>query len=154
MPQPQPVPPFARDTGLPWDVAVEDAVAAIAVARQRHGDTFAVASGGDNYLFTFSPTGIESFYALPEDQASMGVADYLMLRRKLPDEIFAGRRTLPGTLFPVVEHLGGAGARHVGSGSVDRAPVGRRVRPGHSPAGHRIRARPPLLPGGRSRWQR
>ena len=37
--------------------------------------------------------------ALPEEKASKGVADYLMLRRKLPDEIFDGRRLLPSTLF-------------------------------------------------------
>ena len=43
--------------------------------------------------------GVESFYALPEEIASKGLADYLMLRRKLPDEIFDGRRTLPSSLF-------------------------------------------------------
>jgi cytochrome P450 len=91
--------PYAKGTGLPWDVSVPDAVAAIAAARARHGDTFAVQSGRDHYLFTFSPTGVESFYGLPEEKASKGVADYLMLRRKLPDEIFDGRRVLPGTLF-------------------------------------------------------
>jgi cytochrome P450 len=91
--------PYAEGTGLPWDVPVLDAVAAIAAARARHGDTFAVQSGQDHYLFTFSPTGVESFYGLPEEKASKGVADYLMLRRKLPDEIFDGRRILPNTLF-------------------------------------------------------
>jgi cytochrome P450 len=96
---PTPSPPVAEGTGLPWDVPVDDAVAAIAAARARHGDTFAVDSGDERYLFTFSPTGVESFYALPEDAASKGVADYLMLRRKLPDEIFAGRRVLPTSLF-------------------------------------------------------
>jgi cytochrome P450 len=96
---PIPSPPYAEGTGLPWDVAVDDAVAAIADARARHGDTFVVESGGDHYLFTFSPTGVESFYALTEETASKAIADYLMLRRKLPDEIFAGRRTLPTTLF-------------------------------------------------------
>jgi hypothetical protein len=101
VPQPQPVPdpPYAEGTGLPWDVSVTDAVAAIAAARAQHGDTFAVHSGNDRYLFTFSPTGVESFYGLPEEKASKGVADYLMLRRKLPDEIFDGRRLLPSTLF-------------------------------------------------------
>jgi cytochrome P450 len=94
-----PPPPVAEGTGLPWDVPVEDAVAAIAAARARHGDTFAVDSGDDLYLFTFSPTGVESFYALPEDAASKGVADFLMLRRKLPDDIFTGRRVLPTSLF-------------------------------------------------------
>jgi cytochrome P450 len=96
---PVPAPPLAEETGLPWDVSVDDAVAAIASARARHGDTFAVASGNDNYLFTFSPAGVEAFYRLPEDKASKGVADYLMLRRKLPDEIFDGRRVLPTSLF-------------------------------------------------------
>ena len=101
MPQtfPIPAPPVATGTGLPWDVTVADAVAAIAEARARHGDTFVVESGRDRYLFTFSPTGVESFYALPEEKASKGVADYLMLRRKLPDEIFDGRRVLPNSLF-------------------------------------------------------
>ncbi len=101
MPHPRPVPdpPYAEGTGLPWDVSVTDAVAAIAEARTRHGDTFALRSGDDHYLFTFSPTGVESFYGLPEEKASKGVADYLMLRRKLPDEIFQGRRILPSTLF-------------------------------------------------------
>jgi cytochrome P450 len=96
---PVPNPPCAEGTGLPWDVPVGDAVATIAAARARHGDTFVVQSGADHYLFTFSRAGVESFYALTEETASKGVADYLMLRRKLPDEIFVGRRTLPNTLF-------------------------------------------------------
>lgn len=94
-----PTPPLASGTGLPWHVPVQDAVAEIAAARAVHGDTFTVEHGRDRYLFTFSPTGVESFYALKEEAASKGVADYLMLRRKLPDEIFDGRRTFPGTLF-------------------------------------------------------
>jgi cytochrome P450 len=98
-PRPVPDPPHAERTGLPWDVSVTDAVAAIAAARSHHGDTFALRSGDDHYLFTFSPAGVESFYGLPEDKASKGIADYLMLRRKLPDEIFQGRRVLPSTLF-------------------------------------------------------
>lgn len=91
--------PVADGVGLPWDVATGDAVQAIGAARTRIGDTFVVESGRDHYLFTFSAVGVESFYALPEESASKGVADYLMLRRKLPDELFAGRRTLPNTLF-------------------------------------------------------
>lgn len=94
-----PAPPLAVGIGLPWDVAVEDAVEELARARAEYGDTFVVETGRDRYLFTFSATGVESFYALPEEKASKGVADYLMLRRKLPDEIFTGRRTLPGSLF-------------------------------------------------------
>jgi cytochrome P450 len=99
VPTPADVLPTAEGVGLPWDVAVGDAVAAIAGARERYGDTFLVESGSAHYLFTFSPTGVESFYALAEETASKGLADYLMLRRKLPDEIFAGRRVLPNSLF-------------------------------------------------------
>jgi len=97
--RPVPEPPVAAGVGLPWDVSVDDAVGAIAQARARYGDTFAVQSGDDQYLFTFSPAGVDAFYRLPEEKASKGVADYLMLRRKLPDEIFDGRRILPTTLF-------------------------------------------------------
>lgn len=111
MPRPvvTPAPPIAGGVGLPWDVPVDDAVQVIAEARERYGDTFLVESGRDLVLFTFSATGVESFYALPEDVASKGVADYLMLRRKLPDEIFEGRRMLPGSLFgkdDVASYLG------------------------------------------------
>jgi cytochrome P450 len=94
-----PMPPMAIDVGLPWDVPVRDPIAALAEARHSQGDTFTVTSGGDLYLFTFSPTGVKSFYALPEERASKGAADWRMLRRKLPDEIFVGRRILPGQLF-------------------------------------------------------
>lgn len=97
--RPVPEPPLAEGVGLPWDVSVDDAVGTIAEARARYGDTFAVCSGDNQYLFTFSPAGVEAFYRLPEEKASKGVADYLMLRRKLPDEIFDGRRVLPTTLF-------------------------------------------------------
>jgi cytochrome P450 len=95
----EPSAPVAEGIGLPWDVPVDDAVGAIASARARYGDTFVVDSGGDHYLFTFSPVGVASFYALPEEAASKGLADYLMLRRKLPDAIFADRRVLPTSLF-------------------------------------------------------
>ena len=94
-----PMPPVATAVGLPWDVPIEDPVGALADARRALGDTFVVDSGEDRYLFTFSPVGVQSFYALPEERASKGVADWRMLRRKLPDEMFDGRRTLPHQLF-------------------------------------------------------
>lgn len=94
-----PEPPAATGTGLPWNVAVDDAVTAIGAARAAHGDTFTVAHERERYLFTFSAQGVRSFYALREEEASKGVADYLMLRRKLPDHLFDGRRSLPGSLF-------------------------------------------------------
>lgn len=94
-----PMPPVAEGCALPWDAPMVDPVVALADARRELGDTFVVDSGHDRYLFTFSPVGVSSFYALPEDQASKGLADWRMLRRKLPDELFVGRRTLPHQLF-------------------------------------------------------
>ena len=94
-----PMPPLATGLGLPWDVPVEDPVVALREARRARGNTFVVDSGEDRYLFTFSPTGVRSFYALPEERASKAVADWRMLRRKLPDALFVGRRTLPHQLF-------------------------------------------------------
>ena len=93
------MPPVASGIGLPWDVCVADPIAVLATARAELGDTFVVDSGEDRYLFAFSARGVESFYALPEELASKGLADFRMLRRKLPDEIFLGRRTLPSQLF-------------------------------------------------------
>jgi cytochrome P450 len=93
------MPAIATEVRLPWDAVVEDPVAALAQARSRHGDTFVVDSGEDRYLFLFSPAGVAAFYALPEEKASKGMADWRMLRRKLPDEVFVGRRVLPHQLF-------------------------------------------------------
>jgi cytochrome P450 len=83
-----PMPPVARGCALPWDAPTADAVADIAEARRSLGDTFVVESGEDCYLFTFTPVGVASFYALPEEHASKGVADWRMLRRKLPHQLF------------------------------------------------------------------
>jgi cytochrome P450 len=94
-----PMPPLASRVSMPWDARIDDPVAALAEARSSLGDTFVVDSGADRYLFLFSPPGVAAFYALPEAVASKGVADWRMLRRKLPDEMFVGRRTLPTQLF-------------------------------------------------------
>lgn len=135
------MPPIAAGASLPWDRPVADAVAELVAARDVFGDTFVVDSGPDRYLFTFSARGIAAFYGLPEDHASKGVADWRMLRRKLPDEIFEGRRTLPHDLFgradaatylinvdraldAIIGELGG-------SGSVDLFDLSRRL-------GHRV----------------
>lgn len=93
-----PMPPVA-DLSMPWDVDVPDPVDALRTARARHGDTFVVDSGDDRYLFLFSPVGVRSFYALDEVVASKGIADWRMLRRKVPPELFEGRRVLPHDLF-------------------------------------------------------
>jgi cytochrome P450 len=98
LPAVEPLPPLAP-ISLPWDEPVPDPVATIGAARAEHGDTFCVDSGEDRYLFLFSPQGVRSFYELPEASASKGVADWRMIRRKLPDELFDGRRTPMHELF-------------------------------------------------------
>ena len=141
-----PLPPLALSVGLPWDVAVADPVAALAEARRRLGDTFVVDSGEDRYLFTFSPVGVASFYELPEERASKGVADWRMLRRKLPDEIFVGRRTLPHQLFgrdDVASYL--ANVHRALDAAVDELGAGRHLR--------RVRPHPPPRATG-SAWRR
>ena len=74
-------------------------MATLAAARRACGDTFVVDGPDRRTLFLFSPAGVRSFYALAEADASKGVADWTMLRRKLPDELFDGRRTMPHELF-------------------------------------------------------
>jgi cytochrome P450 len=94
-----PAPPRAAFS-LPWDDPdVADPVGALAGARAELGDTFDLVSGRDRYLFVFSPAALRAFYALPERDASKGLADYRMLVRKLPEELFAGVRTLAHDLF-------------------------------------------------------
>jgi cytochrome P450 len=94
-----PLPPRAAFS-LPWDdPTITDPVAVLKQARAELGDTFEVVSGRDRYLFVFSPVALRAFYALPERDASKGLADYRMLVRKLPEELFADVRTLAHDLF-------------------------------------------------------
>ncbi len=101
--QVRPEPPFAEVT-LPWhDPEAAPPAAALAAARATMGDTFAVSSGDETTLFVFSPAALAAFYELPEREASKGFADYTMLVRKLPDELFAGPRTFAHDLFGASE---------------------------------------------------
>jgi cytochrome P450 len=98
-PSVSPTPP-AAPFALPWDDPdAPEPAAALARARAELGDTFTVASGGDTYLFVFSAPAVRAFYEVPERTASKGLADYTMLVRKLPDELFAGPRTMAHDLF-------------------------------------------------------
>ncbi len=78
--------------------------------RTRLGDTFVVDAFGYRLFAVFSPAGVRQLYALPESQASFGLATYeLVLKHKLPLELLAGRRTFPHTLFggqEVEDYLG------------------------------------------------
>lgn len=85
---------------LPWDDAgAPEPVLALTAARREIGDRFVVRSGAATYLFVFDEPGLREFYALAERDASKGLADYRMLVRKLPLELFAERRTFPHDLF-------------------------------------------------------
>ena len=98
-PEIDPMPPIADGRRAPVGRTGHRSGRDLGRVRAELGDTFVVDSGPDRYLFTFSPEGVANFYALPEDMASKGVADWRMLRRKVPDELFDGRRTLPHELF-------------------------------------------------------
>lgn len=97
------MPPIAGFS-LPWDDAgAPDPVVALAGARAELGETFVVDSGRDRLLFVFSPVALQDFYGLTEGVASKGLADYRMLLRKLPNELFADRRTFAHDLFGAQE---------------------------------------------------
>src|SRR5690348_4505336 len=98
-----PAPPDAG-FALPWDEGgVSDPVVALEKARADLGDTFGVSSGGTTYLFVFGEPELREFYALAEREASKGIADYRMLVRKMPHELFGERRTFAHDLFGAQE---------------------------------------------------
>jgi cytochrome P450 len=68
-------------------------------ARAAWGDTFVVDVAGHRLLCVFSAAGIHSLYGYGENEASFGLATYELIRRKVPDELFAGRRNTPHDLF-------------------------------------------------------
>jgi cytochrome P450 len=136
-----PRPPRAS-FALPWDdPTLTDPVGALTGARAELGDTFEVVSGSDRYLFVFSPDALRALYALPEHDASKGLADYRMLVRKLPEELFSGVRTMAHDLFGAqdvetyLDHLDHALARTADElgdhGELDAFPFARRI-------GHRL----------------
>jgi hypothetical protein len=74
---PVPTPPYAEGTGLPWDVPVGDAVAVIAAARARYGDTFVVESGHEHCSHGSWPAKIESGESIASSVAGRHVVDDL-----------------------------------------------------------------------------
>jgi hypothetical protein len=97
------MPPHATGR-LPWLGAglglLRDPTAYLARLRARLGDTFVLDGLGYRLFFVFSPAGVRALYAAPEEQASFGLATFeLVLKRKIPFELAAGRRNLPHHLF-------------------------------------------------------
>jgi len=102
LPRVTPIPPSPR--GLPWlgsgASLLRDPTAFLQRERQRLGDTFLTDALGYRLFFTFSPEGVRRLYALPEEEASFGLATYtLVFKHKVPLELVAGRRHRPHDLF-------------------------------------------------------
>jgi cytochrome P450 len=69
-------------------------------ARERLGDTFLVDAFGYRLLCVFSAQGVRQLYALPEEEASFGLATYtFVFKHKVPLELVLGRRNRPHDLF-------------------------------------------------------
>jgi cytochrome P450 len=81
-----------------WSL-LRDPTAYLRRRREALGDTFIVDAAGRRLLCVFSPEGIRGLYGFPEHEASFGLATFELIRRKVPDELFAGRRNTPHDLF-------------------------------------------------------
>lgn len=103
LPEVTPLPPRAAGL-LPWVGAglglLRNPSEFFRRTRERLGDTFVLDAFGYRLFCMFSPRGVQQLYALAEAQASFGLATFeLVLKRKVPIELLAGRRTLPHNLF-------------------------------------------------------
>jgi len=103
LPTVEPMPPRAPGW-LPWIGSglslLRNPTEFFRQTRDTLGDTFLVDAFGYRLFCVFAPEGVRQLYALPESQASFGLATYeLVLKRKLPLELLAGRRNFPHTLF-------------------------------------------------------
>ncbi len=102
LPQVTPAPPAARGLpGLGSGIGLlRDPTAFLRRERIRLGDTFLTDVFGYRLFCTFSPEGVRRLYALPEEEASFGLATYtLVFKHKVPLELVAGRRHRPHDLF-------------------------------------------------------
>jgi cytochrome P450 len=97
-----PSPPLVTGR-VPWVGAgmrlLRDPTGFFADTRRQVGDTFLVEAFGYHLLCVFSAAGVRSLYALPESQASFGLATYTLLSRKVPTELFGDIRNPPHKLF-------------------------------------------------------
>jgi cytochrome P450 len=103
LPSIEPMPPL-RSGRMPWLGAgaalLRDPTRFFAEERRARGDTFAVDAFGFRLFCVFAPEGVRRLYALPEHEASFGLATYnLVFRHKAPPELVAGRRHRPHDLF-------------------------------------------------------
>jgi cytochrome P450 len=78
---------------------LRDPTAWFEAQRARHGDTFMASAFGFRLFCVLGPVGVRSLYALPEQEASFGLATYRLIGFKLPPELIDGRRNTPHSLF-------------------------------------------------------
>jgi cytochrome P450 len=102
LPQIEPMP--ARAGGpLPWVEGglglLRNPTGLFERLRARHGDTFVLDAFNHRFFCVFSPAGVRSLYAQPEEEASFGLATYALIKAKVPIELLLGRRTHPKSLF-------------------------------------------------------
>jgi cytochrome P450 len=103
LPSIDPMPPRAP-ANLPW---IGSAVSLLRRptgflkrTREALGDTFVVDVFGYRLFFVFSAAGVRRLYALPEKEASFGLATFtLVFKHKIPLELAMGRRNRPHDLF-------------------------------------------------------
>ena len=103
LPAVDPLPPRVP-SALPWVGAgfalLRNPTAFFAGARRALGDSFAVDAFGWRLFCVFSAEGVRRLYALPEAEASFGLATFnLVFRGKAPLELAVGRRNRPHDLF-------------------------------------------------------
>jgi cytochrome P450 len=102
LPQIDPLPPVV-DGHLPWVGGgvglLRNPTEFFIRQRRRHGDTFVVDAFGHRLFCVFSPAGVRSLYAQPEEEASFGLATYTLIKSKVPIELLLGRRNHPKALF-------------------------------------------------------
>jgi cytochrome P450 len=95
--------PPASGGPLPWLGGglglLRDPTRSMERLRARHGDTFVLDAFNHRFFCVFSPSGIRSLYAQPEEEASFGLATYTLIKAKVPIELLLGRRTHPKSLF-------------------------------------------------------
>lgn len=102
LPDVSPRPPAVRGP-LPWLGGglglLRNPTAFMAAQRAALGDTFLLDAFGHRLFCVFSPEGVGSLYAQPEEQASFGLATYTLIKAKVPIELLLGRRNHPKSLF-------------------------------------------------------
>ena len=95
--------PAAVGSGVPWIGAapglLRNPTGWFTRQRAAHGDTFLVDALAHRFFCVFGPLGVSSLYAVPEREASFGLATYTMIRTKVPHELFADIRNPPHKLF-------------------------------------------------------